>query len=142
MYVVLNGHEDAQTIANLTINLYDKNTSPDRLKVLDRCLDIVELTCKFMTFLYTGTIFLYLLTPFYQYFLKGELVLMYAVYLPFTDPKTNWGFAMNFGNQLFYIFYGLIGLVGVIFLQYSTSQVQITFRLLRLLKKLSSMKLA
>lgn len=112
LYIALTGHEDAQIMLNLATEIFENSKSDKRMAILDECLDIIFITSKVAAFLYAGTLFLYLLSPVYLYFFKDELVLMYALHLPFTNPKSKLGFGINFGNQFFYILYGLIGVTG------------------------------
>lgn len=110
VYITFKFHDDGPKLVHL--ELFRRNTSECRMKILHKSIDGFVILGKIMSFLYAGTIVLFLLAPIYFYLFKDELILIYALHLPFINPKTKFVYGLNLGTQLFYISYGLIGLIG------------------------------
>jgi hypothetical protein len=88
---------------------YKTNNSPGKSKVLNSSLKTMKFVAKLLTSLYTSVGLQFLITPLATYYLKGELIPIFEIYIPGLDYKTTQGYIITNFLHILFDFCGAFG---------------------------------
>lgn len=91
--------------------LYPPKKDGRRATILDkhkRAVELIRRTTFIVLTLGASTV-VFIIYPLYLFVMKGELPKTMPIILPYTDPKTNWGYYINLANQTIIASVGILG---------------------------------
>lgn len=109
MVKALRASEKYRAVMNDIEETYKTNDYSSNAEVLISSLKTLKLVAKIFAFLYLSGGLLFLMTPLATYYLKGELVPIYEIYIPGLDLNTSRGYIIT--NFLHFLF-DLCGICG------------------------------